>query len=250
MRIDPYALEAMKRLHLPTILGEYGIRLKAAGRDSFLGLCPFHEDKSPSLSVGKRGDKWLWNCFGCRVGGNVIDFKMKKDGTPFGDTYRALLPSVSENGHQIEPPTPSGTVPTPSTAFLSRAAAVYHGAFCETKAAQDYLSGRGIKDGESFRRFQVGYCDGRLKRMIPDDPGHEFTAALKSIGLLNERGGEFFLGCVTFPILDENGAMADVRPPRGRRRPRAPLLAGSAPGRVERRGGESPQRHRPDGIHH
>ena len=70
MRIDPYRLEEMKRLHLPTIIRESGVELKDTGRESCMGRCPFHEDKSPSLSVGKRGDKWVWNCFGCGAKGN------------------------------------------------------------------------------------------------------------------------------------------------------------------------------------
>jgi DNA primase catalytic core len=216
MKIDPNRLEAMKRLHLPTIMMEYGVMLKAAGLDKCLGACPFHEDKKPSLSVGKRGDKWVWNCFGCGSKGNVIDFVMKKEEKPFSDAYQIL--DVKVDGRvPIEPISPPMVPPAPSAAssvhapeFLARVVEIYHNAYCETKTAQDYLTGRGIKDGELIRHFKIGFAEGRLRRMLPEDPAHEFTAGLKAVGVLNEKGGEFFHGCVTFPILDENGGVAGI----------------------------------------
>jgi DNA primase catalytic core len=222
MKIDPYRLEAMKRLHLPTIMMESGVALKASGKESFKGKCPFHEDKNPSLSVGKRGDKWVWNCFGCGEHGNVIDFKMRKEEKSFGEIYAALLPLVggdvvNGNGQfkeRISPPTAppalSAASSVPASAYLTRAVEIYHGAFCESRPAQDYLAGRGIKEPSLFNHFKVGFADGRLRRMLPEDPGHEFAAGLKAVGVLNAKGGEFFHGCVTFPILDENGGVVGM----------------------------------------
>jgi DNA primase len=187
--------------------------LKVSGRDSLQGVCPFHEDKNPSLSVGKRGDKWVWNCFGCRAHGNVIDFLMKKGEKSFGDAYQIL--DVKLNGH-ITPPVTTTPVKSPAalsvrpSELLARVVEVYHAAFIDSRAAQGYMVGRGIKDAELFRHFKVGYSDGRLRRMLPEDVGHEFVAGLKAVGVLNEKGGEFFHGCVTFPILDDNGAVVGM----------------------------------------
>jgi DNA primase catalytic core len=218
MEIDGDALAAMKRLHLPTIMEEYGIQLKRTGRDTMMGRCPFHEDTTPSLSVSLKGELWLWNCFGCHAGGNVVDFKMKKDRSTFRDTYRGLLPKINGNGHieTIPPPATTNPVKSPAASsippseLMARVVEIYHGSFCESRPAQDYLAGRGIKDGELFRHFKVGFADGRLRRMLPEDPAHEFTAGLTAVGVLNEKGGEFFHGCVTFPILDENGAVVGM----------------------------------------
>lgn len=213
MKIDPNRLEAMKRLHLPTIMMDYGVALKVTGRDSCMGLCPFHKDRETlSLSVGKRGNKWIWNCFGCQAHGNVIDFVMKKEDKPFSDVYQILDVKV-DGPVPIQPTSPPMVPPAPSAAssvhapeFLARVVEIYHNAFCETKTAQDYLTGRGIKDGELIRHFKIGFADGRLRRMLPEDAGHEFVTGLKALGVLNKEGNEFFYGCVTFPILDENGA--------------------------------------------
>ena len=219
MKIDPYRLEAMKRLHLPTIMMDYGVVLKVTGRDSCMGLCPFHEDKETlSLSVGKKGDKWVWNCFGCKEHGNVVDFVMKKEDKPFSDVYQILDVKV-DGPVPIDPTSPPATTTpvkspaassVPPSTYLARAVEIYHTAFCESRPPQDYLAGRGIKDGELFRHFKVGFADGRLRRMLPEEPGHEFVAGLRAAGVLNEKGGEFFYGCVTFPILNENGAVVGL----------------------------------------
>ena len=218
MKLDGDALAAMKRLHLPTIMEEYGIQLRRTGRETFMGRCPFHEDASPSLSVSLKGELWLWHCFGCNASGNVVDFKMKKDRSTFPDTYQGLLPRISGNIQNMDlgqkPPPPVTTSPVkspavfsvPSSELLSRVVGIYHNAFCETKPAQGYMAGRGIEEPELLRHFKIGFADGRLRRMLPEDPGHEFVAGLKALGVLNEKGGEFFHGCVTFPIFDENGA--------------------------------------------
>ena len=211
MNIDGDALAAMKRLHLPTIMEDYGIQLKRTGRDAFMARCPFHEDKTPSLSVSLKGDLWLWHCFGCREGGNVVDFKMKKDRATFQDTYRELSPRINGNhSEQISPPAgppvPPAVFSVPPSEYLRRAVEVYHATFCENPRGQEYLARRGIKDGELVRRFKVGFVNGRLRNILPSSPDHEFVQALTAAGILNGTGKERFFNCVVFPIFDGNGA--------------------------------------------
>lgn len=215
MKIDPYRLEAMKRLHLPTIMMDYGVVLKVTGRDSCLGTCPFHKDKSPSLSVGKRGDKWVWNCFGCGAKGNVVDFVMKKEDKPFSDAYQILDVKVGGNGNghpteQTLPPVAPPALPAassvPPSEYLKRAVEIYHSTFCENPRGREYLAGRGIKDAELIRRFKVGFVNGHLRNVLPTDSRHEFIKGLTAAGILNEEGKERFFNRVVFPIFDENGA--------------------------------------------
>ena len=218
MKIDSYLLEAMKRLHLPTIMMDCGVVLKSSGKESFIGRCPFHEDKTPSLSVGKRGEKWVWNCFGCGASGNVIDFKVKKEKKNFGEVYQELLPSVggeAANGpthHPIPPPAAPPALPAASSVqageFLRRAVEVYHMAFCENPRGREYMERRGIKDVELIRRFKVGFVNGKLRNMLPlgGSGTHEVVEGLKAAGVLNEEGKERFFNRVVFPIFDEDGA--------------------------------------------
>src|SRR5262245_23588993 len=106
MKISSEALTAMKRVSLPEVMAGYGLEVKTDGREKFLTRCPFHEDKTPSLSVSRKDGRWLWNCFGCRKSGNVIDFVIHREGIPFGEAYRKLLPKVSANPNLIEQPLP------------------------------------------------------------------------------------------------------------------------------------------------
>jgi len=94
MNIDYEDVRRMKRLDLPEILKSYGIPLKSrndhsgstSSPQSFMALCPFHDDKNPSLSLSKVDDRWLFRCFGCHVSGTVIGFVMRKENLSLQDT--------------------------------------------------------------------------------------------------------------------------------------------------------------------
>ncbi len=93
--------------------------------------------------------------------------------------------------------------------MLRRAAEVYHQAMCEVKRGVNYLAGRGFKDEELLKRHKIGFVDGRLKRMLPEEEAHQAAQALKEAGLLNEKGNERFYNCVVFPVYDRNGAVVN-----------------------------------------
>ena len=63
------------------------VLLKKTGKN-FVGLCPFHAEKTPSFTVSP--DKQIFYCFGCGSGGNVFSFLMKRDGAPFAEAVRTL----------------------------------------------------------------------------------------------------------------------------------------------------------------
>ena len=82
------------------VISQY-VRLKRSGRN-FFGLCPFHNEKSPSFSVSP--DKQIFHCFGCGVGGNVFTFLMKIEGISFFEAIQMLaeraniaLPTLENN---------------------------------------------------------------------------------------------------------------------------------------------------------
>ncbi len=227
MKIDPFVLDAIKAMDLPTLMRGYGIELKPTGKNAFQTHCPFHEDKTPSLSVGFRNNKWMWNCFGCRAHGNTLDFRIAYEKISFSDAYQKSaeelrLGSVGPNGNGSLPPTasvgaraPSVASPTPQPTInrsdlLTRVVQIYHETLQEDRKALDYLIGRGLNDGEFLKRFKVGSVNGRLREILPKDPDHEFIRGLKEVGILNEKGREHFQGCVVFPIFDGNGAVVGI----------------------------------------
>ena len=92
MKLSHAELDQIRQTDLPSLMTQDGISLKQISPFSFRGLCPFHEDKNPSLHVNLKGRTWLWNCFGCDAGGDLIKFVMKRRGMNFTEAARDLLP--------------------------------------------------------------------------------------------------------------------------------------------------------------
>ncbi len=176
---------------LATLVRARGVTLKRKGKQ-LVGLCPFHDDHSPSLIVDPK--KQLWNCLGaCAEGGDVYKWVMKSEGIGFREAHERLqlmqgAPPVEreDNPQSVDP------------IWLERATAHYHRRLVETPAAQDYLSSRGIVAPEFATTFRIGYADGTLLQIISP----EGRAALKRIGVITENGRELMGGCVIFPLVD------------------------------------------------
>src|SRR6056297_1104392 len=189
-----------------------GIRMKKNGRGYF-GLCPFHDDHNPSLSVNPKTN--LWQCFGCGKAGDVIRFIELFDQVDFKEAVNRL----SDNGHAtgkkpVKPKSPTQTASSPEprpprvlTAeqirLFTRVIDFYHTAFGEDDRARVYLEGRGLKDESLHAAYKTGFANGTLLNVLPQDGG--ITEQLQALGILNDKGHEFFYGCVVFPVFDENG---------------------------------------------
>jgi DNA primase len=201
MRVSKEVIESIKREHdLREVIESYGVKLKKKG-SNFVGLCPFHEEKTPSFTVNPKTS--LYHCFGCNAGGDVIGFICKKEGIGF----REAVEKLSGNGHKAIPekPKPVPAPPVPSikrTHLLNRVVSFYHKSFCEDQRGLEYLRSRGITDKDIFTDFQIGFSNGTLLNTIPDDG--EIREGLQEIGILNSKGHELFYGCVVFPVFDEN----------------------------------------------
>jgi DNA primase len=204
MKIAKEEIEAIKKAHdLRALIEAYGITLKKKG-SNYVGLCPFHKEKTPSFTVNPKTN--LYHCFGCNAGGDVIGFICKKDGVSFREAVDKLRGQKAERREQKpEKKTKESSAPTSSitrTHLLNRVVSFYHQSFCEDPRAREYLRTRGIIDNAIFSDFTIGYSNGTLLNTIPDEG--DITADLKEIGILNERGNEMFYGCAVFPIFDEN----------------------------------------------
>ena len=139
------------------IISQY-VTLKRSGRNYF-GLCPFHKEKSPSLSVSP--DKQIFHCFGCGVGGNVIHFISKIEGLNFKDAIEFLaeragiaLPA-SENARDIYKQELKAKV----YEINEIAAKFYHDNLYKpySKNAQEYVKKRKL-DNQTLKAFLIGYA--------------------------------------------------------------------------------------------
>jgi DNA primase len=203
MKIAKEEIERIKQAHdLRAVIESYGIALKKKG-SNYVGLCPFHKEKTPSFTVNPKTN--LYHCFGCNAGGDVIGFICKKDNITFREAIEKLRGQKTENRPQKKESRtqkPSNPQSINRTHLLNRVVSFYHKTFCEDLRAMEYLKSRGITDNSIFSDFTIGYSNGTLLNTIPDEG--DIREALKEIGVLNERGNEMFYGCAIFPIFDEN----------------------------------------------
>ncbi len=205
MQITKEQIDAVKRSNdLVSVIQSHGIKLKKKG-SNYVGLCPFHKEKTPSFTVNPKTD--LYHCFGCNTGGDVIGFVTKKDGIGFREAFERL----NGNGKNKDTKTQKSSIPQSEiripqsvnrSRLLNRVVSFYHKSFCEDKRAVEYLQSRGITDNNIFTDFQIGYSNGTLLNTVADDG--DIYESLKQIGILNDKGREMFYGSAVFPVFDEN----------------------------------------------
>jgi DNA primase len=181
------------------------VTLKQAGR-SYKGLCPFHNEKTPSFNVNP--DREAFYCFGCQEGGNALTFLMKVEGLTFPEAARAL---AAEVGIEI-PETVSGESGISEKIFAANdvAQATYRsGLASPSNPAAAYLERRGL-DAETIEHFGLGFVPDRWDTVVGALRQSQVPAEIgEKAGLLAARtsGGHYdrLRGRVTFPIRDVRG---------------------------------------------
>jgi post-segregation antitoxin (ccd killing protein) len=177
-RIPDTELERLKReVSLLALVEAAGIALKRHGKD-YLGLCPFHDDKEPSLVISP--EKNLWHCLGaCGEGGDVIAWVMKREGVSFRHAVEILQRNHPALAAQTEPtdsmPALSATSaltetferPADEQALLDQVIDFYHETLKQSPEALDYLASRGLRDPELIERFGLGYANRTLAYRLP-----------------------------------------------------------------------------------
>ncbi len=206
MPIDQEVIEQAKRTDLVALVQAKGIQLKKNGK-SYMGLCPFHADKTPSLSITP--SKNLWQCFGCGAAGDPIRFVEMFDQVDFKEAVKRL----NDNGFkrtQPAKPDPSKTLSVKQRKLLARVVGHYQHAIGgkDTKGLDYLQSGRGISDTQSLKDFGAGYANGTLLEILPED--RQVIEELKTIGILNAKGNEVFYNCVVFPLYNARGSIVNL----------------------------------------
>jgi len=146
------------------IISQYVI-LKRSGRN-FLGLCPFHKEKSPSFSVSP--DKQIFHCFGCGVGGDVITFICKMENV----NYRESIEILAEKAG-VALPTVENEAEAKKDALKQKVyqinelvAKLYHENLYKpsSKEAQEYVKKRKL-DNNTLKKFMIGYANRRWRSL-------------------------------------------------------------------------------------
>jgi len=163
--IDKEDIEQAKRTDLAALVQAKGVHLKKNGK-SLLGLCPFHADKTPSLSINT--GKNLWQCFGCGAAGDAIRFVELFDQVDFKEAVKRL----SDNGFKRTQAKPvkdnSEALSVKDKKLLARVVGFYQHSFEQDRRGLDYLTGeRNINDLQSIKDFGTGFVNGTLTEILP-----------------------------------------------------------------------------------
>ena len=201
--------EIRTRTNIVEVVSESGVLLRPAGRD-YKGLCPFHDEKTPSFTVSLQ--KQIFYCFGCQTGGNVISFVQQYEGKSFRETIEWLADRLN-----IAIPTQDGRETAKrkrlsSLADLNRFAVEYYHRQLLTDrigaSAMRYLKHRGVQP-KTLRLFQLGYAQTGRRNLVKAAMAEGFTTQqLIDAGLIKDDDHgpqDRFWNRILFPICNERG---------------------------------------------
>jgi len=202
--------EIADRIDIVEVIGEY-VSLKRSGAN-WVGLCPFHAEKSPSFNVNPA--RSIFHCFGCGVGGNVFSFIMRHHGVTFPEAVRMLGKRVgirvdeedeTPNGRrQREERDESRRIMGLATAYFRRMLTGHP----DAGRAQNYLRQRGV-DGPTTEAYLLGFAPDERDGLVRHLTRHQvFLPLAERLGLIRQGGGNFvdlFRNRLIFPIRDLTG---------------------------------------------
>jgi DNA primase len=196
------------------VVGDY-VKLKKSGAQNFSGLCPFHQEKTPSFSVNIAYQRY--HCFGCGVGGDVFSFVQKMENITFPEAIRFIAQKLDIKLPRMEYASEHEAEDAKLRAQLidmhERACKFFEEQLRRPDGAQarQYLAGRGLSE-ETIRAFRIGYAPDSgflLKDRLKGEFNEEL---LRSSGLFSWKEGaeagaiySKFRNRITFPIAQENG---------------------------------------------
>jgi len=209
-----FITDLLNRVDIVDIVGRY-VQLKKGGAN-FMGLCPFHNEKSPSFTVSPT--KQFYHCFGCGAHGTAIGFLIEYSGMGFVDAVKDLAQNVGmivpEADDRI-PPAQRAAQQAQSLALtdaMTQACNFYRAQLREAPSAIAYLKNRGLT-GEVAARFGMGYAPSgwdSLRAIFPDYDAHVLVESGLVIDKVDEQGNhqrryDRFRERVMFPIRNTKG---------------------------------------------
>ncbi|GAB5468559.1 MAG: DNA primase [Rhodospirillales bacterium] len=201
--------ELRARVGLVALIGRR-VRLQRKGREH-QGLCPFHNEKTPSFTVNE--DKGFYHCFGCGAHGDALSFVMQSEGLSFPDAVERL---AGEAGMEVPQPSPEAKAAADRQSTLLEVVEAATKLFQEALSgpeggeARSYLAGRGLS-AKTLADFRLGFAPSRRGFLVEGLARQGIgKALLLEAGLAkrdeqSEALREYFFGRVIFPIFDRRG---------------------------------------------
>ena len=209
-----FITDLLNRVDIVDVVGRY-VQLKKGGAN-YMGLCPFHNEKSPSFTVSPT--KQFYHCFGCGAHGTAIGFLIEYSGMGFVDAVKDLAQNVGmvvPDADDKIPPQQRAAQQAQALAMtdaLTQACAYYRAQLREAPHAIAYLKNRGLT-GEVAARFGMGYAPGGWDNLRSVFPDYDALALVES-GLVidkvdedgnNKKRYDRFRERVMFPIRNTKG---------------------------------------------
>lgn len=213
-RIPQHVIDDIRsRTNIVEVIGQY-VQLKKSGSKNYTGLCPFHNEKTPSFSVAE--DKQFYHCFGCGRGGNVFNFVQEIEGLSFGESVVKVAEleniPLADNYRQVPKENEEGSKIQQLVQLHEKASEVYHHMLVHTTAGQvalDYLLKRGLTE-ELIEEFQIGFAPNQrefLERIFQNEglESHYFSETGLFIERDDGRLADRFYQRIMFPIRNFQG---------------------------------------------
>ncbi len=206
---DEDIAEVREKARIDDVVSAY-VTLRNAGGGSMKGLCPFHDEKSPSFHVTP--SRGFYHCFGCQQGGDVINFVMEMDGLSFTETVERLAEQFGVQLRYEEggPARPSGGPRRPRLVEAHKITEAWYAellATPEAMLARQFLDSRGF-DQDAAALFGVGFSPRGGEDLVRHLRQKGFTEAeMVASGLVGEGRGLYdrFRGRLMWPIRDTSG---------------------------------------------
>jgi DNA primase len=205
---DSFKQDLLNRVDIVDVVSRY-VQLKKAGAN-YLGLCPFHGEKTPSFTVSPA--KQFYHCFGCGAHGNAIGFVMAYSSLGYVDAVKDLASSAGLQVPDERPRTPQEIArqerQTDLYGLMERAMDFYRAELKKSSRAIDYLKRRGLT-GEIAARFRIGYAPDDWQALEKAFERYD-EPALVECGLVianEDKRYDRFRDRVMFPILNARGAV-------------------------------------------
>ncbi len=209
---DSFIQDLLTRVDIADVVGRY-VQLRKGGAN-LLGLCPFHNEKSPSFTVSPT--KQFYHCFGCGAHGSAITFLMEHTGASFPEAVRSLagtagmtVPEEPRSGRQQVQDAQRKSEVSRHTRALDRAQTLYLKLLRGSPEAIQYLKGRGLT-GEIAARFGLGWSGRERQALAAVFDDYEDPVLVESGLVIESEDGrryDRFRERVMFPIRNARGTL-------------------------------------------
>jgi DNA primase catalytic core len=220
-RIPDAEVERLKReISVERLAEARGIKLTRSGKE-LIGLCPFHDDRNPSLNIDPV--KNVWHCKGaCGEGGDVIEWVMRAEGVSFRHAVELLKreyfplaagPIQSVKRSTIPKLPPPVARDADDRALLVEIVDYYSRTLKQSPEALKYLASRGLQSSEIIDRFRLGFANRTLGYGLEERnrvAGAQMRSRLQQLGILRESGHEHFNGSVVVPVFNASGEVVEM----------------------------------------